>query len=472
MYEHADGARCSRWEGARTRRVAAWVLLGVLLGASAGRAEESLAPSAPSPIPLLHGLKTPVGFWKQVFGTYSMRQIIIHDALHLERIYSVLDFRPLADAGWSDGDIDAYARSKERDEKERVRAILVRLHQLGADTDGLTEEERRIRGLFAKSSDPSVYLEAAADDRIRGQRGLRERFAAGIEISRRYLPEMEAIFRREGLPWQLTRLPLVESCFNVRAYSKLGAAGVWQFMPSTGRLYMQVDNAVDERRDPIASTAAAARHLKANYEVLGSWPLAITAYNHGRAGMVRAVSTVGSNDLVEIIHHYHGPAFKFASRNFYAEFLAALDVEQHFEDYFGELNLHQPLRAETVVVPDYVSMKLLAQAMGIETDDLAELNPALAPDVVNGKLHVPRGYRLRVPVGSASKFSVRYASLPASAKASRQRTAYVTHRVQRGQTLASIAKKYRTTVAAIQRHNNLGKAARLRAGQSLIIPTG
>src|SRR5262245_20063059 len=135
---------------------------------------------------------------------------------------------------------------------------------------------------------------------------------------------METIFEREGLPVALTRLPLVESCFNVRAYSKVGAAGIWQFMPSTGRYYLRIDNAVDERRDPVTATVAAATHLKGNYEVLHSWPLAITAYNYCRAGMANAVSTVGSSDIVDIIQHYHGPAFKFASRNFYAEFLAAL----------------------------------------------------------------------------------------------------------------------------------------------------
>jgi membrane-bound lytic murein transglycosylase D len=430
------------------------------------------AQEALSPIPSLPGLKTQVGFWKDVFATYSTRQVVIHDALHLNRIYTVLDFRPLADSGASDAEIEAYARERAGSEKERIRALLIRLHQLGPDSPELSAEERKIGALFDKVKDPLKYLHAAADDRIRAQWGLRERFAGGVEVSRRYLPEMEAVFRREGLPLELTRLPLVESCFNVRAYSKVGAAGIWQFMPATGRLYMHVGDAVDERRDPIISTRAAAELLGQNYGALGNWPLAITAYNHGRAGMMHAVAVVGSTDLVQIIKEYHGPAFKFASRNFYAEFLAALEVERHFDDYFGDLQPARPLRTETVVVPDYTNFAALAGAAKTDVDTLADLNPALTRDVVRGKLHVPKGYRLRVPVGSTGAFSTRYAALSREHKHAKQKQLYVTHRVRPGQTLAGIARQYRTSVAAIQRRNNLRHTSRLRAGQSLVIPTG
>jgi len=449
------------------------VALGVLLiGVRAPAETTPGAAIASSAVPVLPGLKTQIEFWKQIFATYSTRQVVIHDTLRLNRIYEVLDFRPLAEAGFSDADIAAYATNKVRDEKERIRAILIRLHQLGSSPPELTEEERKIWGLFADVKEPAELLDAAAEDRIRAQTGLRERFAAGVEVSRRYLPEMEAVFRREGLPLELTRLPLVESCFNVRAYSKVGAAGIWQFMPSTGRLYLHIDHAVDERRDPLAATTAAAQYLKANHDLLGNWPLAITAYNHGRAGIAHAVATLGSSDLTDIIARYHGPAFKFASRNFYAEFLAAVDVERHFKDYFGELRAAQPVQARTIIVPDYVSMKALARAADTEVDTLVDLNPALAPEVISGKLHVPKGYSLRIPAASAATFTARYASLAAGEKHRGQRALYVTHRVKPGQTLLSIAKRYRTTVAAIKRENNLRSVSRLRAGQSLVIPTG
>jgi membrane-bound lytic murein transglycosylase D len=469
----------------RVSRLLAVVIGAVLLQVTALQAGELNSDSFPStssqsPIPLLPGLSTQVEFWKQIFGTYSTRQVVIHDALHLDRVYKVLDFEPLSESMLSDAEITAYAQEKVRAEKERIRGILARLHQAGADTNNLSPEEHKIWALFSDVSDPNRFLDAAAEDRIRSQTGLRERFAAGVEVSRRYLPEMEAIFRREGLPIELTRLPLVESCFNVRAYSKVGAAGIWQFMPSTARSYMRLNRAVDERRDPVISTKAAAEHLHRNYEVLRSWPLAITAYNHGRAGIANAVATVGSSDLMEIIRHYHGPAFKFASRNFYAEFLAAVEVEKNASTYFGGLSPARPQRADTVVLPDAVTIRTAARAINAKVDTLADLNPALTRDVVSGQLRIPKGYSLRIPPGSGGSFKVQYASIATEEKLQPEKQVqgkhrvpkvqYVKHQVKAGQTLDGIAKRHGTTVAAIRRQNNL-RANRLRPGQSLRIPT-
>lgn len=450
-------------------RLALAVMLIVLtLGHGEVRAE---VPASNGTIPNLSGLKTQVAFWKQVFTRYSTHEAVIHDTWHLDRIYSVLDFRSQANSFANESELSTYIDGRVKEEKERVRAVLLRLQELDGSSDELTPEEQQIRALFGNDADPIKFQRAAALDRIRTQRGLRERFMAGIEVSRRYLPEMEAIFRRAGLPQELTRLPLVESCFNVRAYSKAGAAGVWQFMPSTGRLYMRIDARVDERRDPIESTHAAAALLQRNYEVLGTWPLAITAYNHGRAGIARAVDAVNTTDLVKIIEQYDGPLFKFASRNFYAEFLAALDVERNAATYFGDLRPHAPQHGEQVSVPDPVTIGIAAQAARTDIDTLADLNPALTPDVVKGKLLIPKGWRLRVPLGSATDFRVRYASiLPRLKPAKDHGTRYVTHRVQRGQTLAAIARQYGTSTTAIQRRNRL-RGASVRAGQSLIIPT-
>jgi membrane-bound lytic murein transglycosylase D len=465
----------------RIGRLAFLVLIcGFLHTAAAAEPDAAAQPATPPQrtlFPVLPGLEPQVEFWKKIFATYSTRQVVIHDALYLDRVYEVLDFESLSDSGLSDAEIAAYSQDKVRSEKERIRAVLLRLHQLGADPGDLSSEEQKIWGLFVDVNNPSKFLEAAADDRIRSQAGLRERFAAGVEVSRRYLPEMERIFRRAGLPVELTRLPLVESCFNVRAYSKAGAAGVWQFMPATARSYMRVDRFVDQRRDPIISTRAAAEHLNANYEVLGNWPLAITAYNHGRAGMANAVATVGSSDLMQIIREYHGPAFKFASRNFYAEFLAALEVERNFSQYFGELSPARPRATESVIVPASVNFQTVARVTKVDVETLADLNPALAHEVVSGRRPIPKGYELRVPAGRAAGFKLEAASTGAQeargapkARHRAQKLDYLVYHVKRGQTLATIAKRYGTTVSAIQRRNKL-RANRVRAGQSLMIPT-
>jgi membrane-bound lytic murein transglycosylase D len=285
--------------------------------------------SFPRPPELEHQIR----FWRSVFTVYSEDQTAIHDTADLDKVYTVLDFRPYAAAGYTRTEIERIRRDLTDAEIARIRGLLLRLHS--TRREALLEDERRIYDLFRNDRDPNRFLLAAEDGRVRAQRGIMERFTNGLRTSRLYLPEMERIFRAEGLPVELTRLPLIESCFDIGAYSKVGAAGIWQFMPATARLYMEVNDAVDERRDPIASTYGAARYLTRAYQRLGTWPLAITSYNHGQNGIARAIDEMGTTDIVRIIHYYDGPSFGFASRNFYAEFLAALDIEKHQEAYLG-----------------------------------------------------------------------------------------------------------------------------------------
>lgn len=434
-----------------------------------------------SSLPHPDGLRSQVEFWIKVFANYSRYQVLIHDTWHLDSIYSVLDFRDLA-GSMSEEALSRHIEERSREEKERIRARLIDLHQRGEGARDLDHEARRLRAMVLRHGERTPLLMAADPDRIRGQRGLRERFGEGIRISRRYLPEMEKMFRLQGIPVELTRLPLVESCFQIGAHSKVGAAGIWQFMPATGREYMRVDDQIDERRDPMVATAAAALLLKRNYEVLGNWPLAVTAYNYGRVGMARAVDAVGSTDLVKIIRHYRGPAFKFASRNFYAELLAAIHVDGNHRDYFGELSMHHPVPTDSITVPQASSFARLAQAVGTQTDMLAEINPALTPAVVRGRLPVPKGYRLRVPSQAGDLREARLAAMPPSSparapraeeKARHRRGAQPrsqTHRVEPGQTLSAIARRYGTSVSAIERRNKLRSGAPLRVGQRLVIP--
>src|SRR5881296_976737 len=312
------------------------VSLFSMLPAGAARADQPPAHADAFPCPA--GLEPQVRFWRGIFAETSIHQVVLHDALHLDKVYKVLDFRPEIEDGMNLAEVDRLQRIETDLELERIRATLLRLHAVGPNAEGLTAEERAIHDLFADDPAPDRFLAAADEKRLRGQRGLRERFGDGIRISRRYLPEMERIFRDEGLPVELTRLPLIESCFNLNAYSKVGAAGIWQFMPKTGRRFMRVDNIVDERRDPISSTRAAAQFLSRVHDMLDSWPLAITGYNHGPDGMARAVDELGTTDIGRIVRDYHGKAFGFASRNFYAEFLAAVDVEQDRERHFGDMS--------------------------------------------------------------------------------------------------------------------------------------
>lgn len=434
-------------------------------------------------------LRPTVNFWIDVFAKYGRHQIVIHDTERVDRVYSVLDFRALERQGQSDVQIELAMKSAEENEKARVRGILRRLDQLDPSTDYLTEEEERIYGLFGNDRSPSKFRDAAGPDRIRGQKGIRERFALGIQTGHAYFPHMEAIFRQAGVPTEITRLPLVESCFNMRAYSKVGAAGVWQFMPGTARSFMRIDGAVDERLDPLVASRAAARFMRQNYEKLGSWPLAINAYNHGPAGMARAVSTTGTTDITRIIQSYRGPAYKFASRNFYPEFLAAIEVEANHRKYFGELPLHPPFATDTVYLAQRTHIGSAARCAGADVFEIAQLNPSLLPVVHQGRAQIPPGFELRVPVGSADRFDRcaattapprEIARRPSSGRGGRASVSrggktvktgsrHVVHKVKPGQTLSQIAAQYGSTVDRIRRGNRL-KSNKIHSGQVLRIP--
>src|SRR5262249_13631438 len=149
---------------------------------------------------------------------------------------------------------------------------------------------------------------------------------------------------------------------------------------------MDVNGVVDERRDPIASTHAAARFLRHNYEQLEeSWPLAITAYNHGPGGMANAIDDTGTTDIGVIVQRYHGRAFGFASRNFYAEFLAALEVEKYHQAYFGDLGLGAAEPTKVVTLDRPVGIEVAARLARTDRDTVASLNPALMECVVEGR---------------------------------------------------------------------------------------
>ena len=405
----------------------------------------------------------------------------MHDTEDLDKIYSVLDFRSSADGELGPIALDQLIRDETDAEVARIRATLRRLDDAGSAPSGLTADEQRIFDLYKGDRSPGKFRDAI--EHLRTQRGLREKFADGIRIAHRYFPEMERIFREEGLPVELTRLPLVESCFNVEAYSKVGAAGIWQFMPSTGRLYaMDVNNLVDERRDPIASTRAAARFLRHNYDALGEWSLALTAYNHGPAGVARAVDETGTTDIGVIVQRYRGRAFGFASRNFYAEFLAALDVEKYHHAYFGPLDVDTADATRVVPLDHSIGIEVAARLAGTDRGTLATMNPALMDPVVDGRRSIPSGYALRMPAEGTSGFGERLAELAAEQRVVRvstpsapsrraSRSVATAHRVGKGDTLSEIAQRYRVSVASLRSANGMkGKKASLRRGQVLKIP--
>ena len=274
------------------------------------------------------------------------------------------------------------------------------------------------------------------------------------------MAHMRKIFSARGLPVELTYLPLVESSFRNDARSFRGAVGMWQFMPSTGRLYMRVTRLVDERRDPLEATRAAARLLQDNYRELGTWPLAVTAYNHGRAGMRRAVRRLGTRDIVTIIARYRGRTFKFASKNFYAEFLAAVHVMRDLERHLPHVRFDQLVRHEEISLTKRVAVSSLLRHSKVSRAELLTWNPALSRHAT----WIPAGYRLKAPELQGQWFRKALAGIGPMAS-------FPHHVVSRGDTLSELARAYRTSASAIQSMNGLRSAHRLRIGQRLEIPS-
>jgi len=224
---------------------------------------------------------------------------------------------------------------------------------------------------------------------IRSQRGLRNRFERAIEISGMFMSGIERELAKHGVPKEVRCLPFVESMYNYRARSKVGASGAWQFTASTGRMYLQMDEAVDARSDVLLAAAGAARMLRNDYDSLEVWPLALTAYNHGAGGMARAVRRLGTRDIGVVVEKYKSRTFGFASRNFYASFIAAVIAFDERKQHFPDSEPFPEIRFDVMPRDRYVALTDLADATGVDMDRLAELNPALDQTGLAGSLLVP-----------------------------------------------------------------------------------
>jgi len=417
----------------------------------------SVATSA-SVVPRPPGLEPAIQFWTRVYTEVSTQQGYIHDAFNLSAIYHTLSFPP--------GLSPAQQNRLIEDSKQQYQRALVTLGS-GKRT-GLSPFEASVHKAWPPGTDARTFRQAA--DNVRFQRGQSDRFREGLVRSGQWKPHIRAILAQHELPAELDVLPHVESSFNPRAYSKVAAAGMWQFMPATAQGYMQVNSIVDQRMDPYVSTEAAARLLRRNYQATGSWPLAITAYNIGAGGMLRATKAMATTDIETIVKNYRGPSFGFASRNFYTSFLAALEVDRNASRYFGNLQPAAPLAYDTVVTTHYVPAAAMARAAGVDIEVLRRYNPALLEPVWTGEKHIPKGLQLRLPRDQRPvSLDTALAAIPRDSRFSQQQPD-VMHRIANGESLSTIARRYNTSVATLMSLNGIRDAHRIRAGHELRLP--
>src|SRR5882672_3394974 len=442
------------------RGVIRWPLSACRLSFAALSAWLAFAPALAqdNPMPRPPQLERDVQFWIRVYTQIDTNAGLLHDQYNLGVVYDTLHFAPNTTPAERERQVDQA--------RERYGAAL---HRIADAADApLSDDDQRIRDLWGAESTPA-RLRSAIDD-IRFQLGQADRFRAGLIRSGAWETHIAETLANLGLPAELAVLPHVESSFNPAAYSKVGAAGLWQFMRSTGRRYMRIDSAVDDRLDPFRSTEAAAQLLAYNYRVLGSWPLALTAYNHGTAGVRHAKETLGTDDIVRIVRSYNSRTFGFASRNFYVSFLAALDIDRNPEKYFGALQKQSETRFQEVQVPAYVPMATLERALKIDADRLRALNPALLRSVWDGRQRVPKAYHLRLPLEGSPWTRDLLAQRLSPAEMFAGQSGPPRYRVQRGDTLAQVAERYGVSVETLARLNHLRSSARLHAGGTITVP--
>lgn len=273
-------------------------------------------------------LQPAVEFWSKTYTVWHRSEVAFHDDRYLDVVYEVMLLPGNVDDSLTTDQKEIV--KKRRDFWKVQLSILESKIRYNAP---LNANDKQIISKLKSNGRQLNSLIIGASERVRSQRGTRERFKQGLDISRKYDRQFRKIFREAGLPEDLACLPHVESSFQPSAKSSAGAVGMWQFTKGAAKTFMPSGNGVDQRLDPFASANGAARYLSHAYQKLGDWPTAITSYNHGIGGMKRAQNQVG-HDFVRIVDTYNGPAFGFASRNYYAQFLAAREIASNPRQYF------------------------------------------------------------------------------------------------------------------------------------------
>jgi membrane-bound lytic murein transglycosylase D len=401
-----------------------------------------------SDFPRPESLEPAVEFWIRVYTEVDTQSGFLHDAEHLDVIYTAL---PLD-------------RKQIEAKREAIKAALTVL-STGKRT-GLTAEEQQVLALWP--SNVSNQALKIASDNVRWQLGQSNRFLAGLRRSGAYREHIQKVIAAKNLPSQLVVLPHVESSFNPGAYSSADAAGMWQFTRATGQRFMRIDHIVDERMDPYIAAEAAMSLLEYNYRVLGTWPLALTAYNHGAGGIARAVREIGSSNIEDIVANYKGRRFGFASRNFYAQFLAVNEVEKRAESFFGKVDYNSAPNFTEFETDAYIDAEVFARSANISLAQLKADNPALRPVVWEGQKRIPRGFKMKLRDAKVTPQEL-LASIDRDYKFVVQ-TPDVAYTVVRGDSLSAIAKRFNTSVSRLVALNQLTSSHRIQIGQRILLP--
>lgn len=291
-------------------------------------------------------------------------------------------------------------------------------------------------------------------------RAHKEKFQQGLVRSGRYLPLIHRIFTEAGLPKDLAYMAHVESAYKPHAYSRAKAKGIFQFIRSTGVRYgLRVDGWVDERSDPEKATRAAAAYLTDLYGMFGDWYLALAAYNAGEGKIQRTLASTRAVDFWTLASRR---VLRNETTNYVPAILAAVLISKDPVRYGFEFQPETPVDYDTIRVDESVHLEVLARCAGSSVETLRDLNPAL-----RRRMTPPYAFDVRVPTGKGEATLAALAEVPRW-----QRSVVATHKVAEGETLAKVARRYGVSVSGLQRANRMGKRTVLKPGESLVIPDG
>ncbi|MBC7421144.1 MAG: lytic transglycosylase domain-containing protein [Bdellovibrio sp.] len=317
-------------------------------------------------------LKPDVDFWIRIYTKYTTQQGVFHIAGDTQKILGDIDLsETFTNPQWSDIRKELEAELVIKKARKKIAAL------------------HKIKNI----------------NQIRLQMGLKDRMLKAIELSGLYLPMMEKIFTEKKLPLELTRMVFVESSFNIEAGSKAGASGLWQIMPRLARKFKYINVSYDQRNHPVYSTQLAAQILKENYQILKSWPLAVTAYNHGVGSLKKIVKKYGVRDIGYLADNVKAKkSFGFASRNFYATFLAALHVESHANLYFPEpIIKRSELKPRELRITKAMKYEQLLAMFDDDKDSLKLYNPHLRSKFLKQGRTLPAKTILCLPESSKKR---------------------------------------------------------------------
>ncbi len=403
-----------------------------------------------------------VSFWKDIFGKYDSRHAIIHDRNYPYLVYEVIKL-----------DHPTFSKAARRQIKREINILKKKLAELQQTINSGDEPEgdlKELYNIFVSMDLTDYILDSKMPQNIRYQIGIKDRFLKGYRRSGRYSSYIKEELKKHNMPEQLWALPFVESTYNPHAVSKVGAKGLWQIMRPIGRLFLRIDEVYDARFDPFDATLGAIGILKMNYENLGSWPLAILAYNYGLGGVKLAVEKTGSDRIEDILKYWEGRRFGFAAKNFYTEFLAVLEILKEKDGLLSGVTQDDTMSFKTIKLKGYVALKDLVKYTAMSKRQLIQYNPGFTDLVKTGDLLIPPDLSIKIPKRLYKRVAEDIASLPGKVIKSRQKH-LLYYTIKKGDTIYYIAKRFKISQRAILDANRVNPR-RLLPGMKIKLPLG